>query len=147
MIGITVAAKKSFRMYHFWWILAEEILVLIWHLSSLILMIDYFGKGKIKQGGVDFLSHMAFWPFVATVSLEFIFMIQPLFYNTEYYSHFRCSMPKAKVFEVEVEEEVPVELEQDKEDVKINKSADETVNNMIKYNTQAQKDLAPVVPQ
>lgn len=93
MIAITIISKRSFRMWYFWWILGEEILVLLWHLSSLILMIDYYGKGTMKQGGVDFLSHLAFWPYVITVSFEFIMMWIPLFYNKEYYSHFKCALP------------------------------------------------------
>lgn len=87
-IALTVASRKSFRMYYYWWILAEEILVTIWHLAALILYIDYYGKRTMRQSAVDAMSHLMFWPYVITVSMEFIMMWVPLLYNDEYFSHF-----------------------------------------------------------
>jgi hypothetical protein len=97
MVWLTIDCRKSFRMFYFWWLLGEEILVLFWHLASLISFADYYGKGTMRQGGVDFLSHVQFWSYVATVSFEFIMIIVPLFYNKEYYSHFKGDLPKAYV--------------------------------------------------
>lgn len=93
-IALTVASRKSFRMYYYWWILAEEILVTIWHLAALILYIDYYGKRTMRQSAVDAMSHLMFWPYVITVSMEFIMMWVPLLYNDEYFSHFQVDTRK-----------------------------------------------------
>ncbi len=133
MIGVTVISRRSFRMWYFWWILAEEILVLVWHISSLILMIDYYANGTLGQKSVNFLTNIAFWPYVLTVSAEGIHMLIPLLFNTEYYSHFKMALPKVKE---EEEEKKVVKKDEVHPHLKLNHgdSAEELHNNMSKYN-------------
>jgi hypothetical protein len=50
-------------------------------------------------------------------------MIIPLFYNTEYYSHFKQALPKVK--EEEEEEGKPAEEDEIHHHIKLNKSAEE----------------------
>lgn len=89
MIWLTVHCKKSFRWFHYYWILAEEILVTAWHLASLISFIDYYGSQGMRQGAVDFLSHVQFWCYVVTICVEFIMMFVPVFVNRAYFERYK----------------------------------------------------------
>jgi len=89
MIWLTVHCKKSFRWFHYYWILAEEILVTAWHLASLISFIDYYGSQGMRQGAVDFLSHVQFWCYVVTICVEFVMMFVPVFVNRAYFERYK----------------------------------------------------------
>jgi hypothetical protein len=104
-IAFTVASRKSFRMFYYWCFLAEEILVTIWHVSALILYIDYYGERMLHQAAVDAFSHLMFWPYVATIVIEFVLMWVPLFYNVEYFSHFQID---TRLYEIPANAEIEI---------------------------------------
>jgi hypothetical protein len=100
MIWCTCVCKKSFRPYFYGMILAEEILVTIWHLAALILMADYGGKRTMKPAAVDAMVHLMFWPYIITILLEVGMFVIPLFQNKEYHSHFKTDRLSAEYEEL-----------------------------------------------
>jgi len=82
-------------------ILAEEILVTIWHLAALILFIDYEGSRGMRKSAVDAMSHLMFWPYIITILLEVGMFVLPIFFNKEYHSHFKTDKFKNQADELE----------------------------------------------
>lgn len=101
MIWVTCVCRKSFRWHFFWMILAEEILVTIWHLAALILFIDYEGSRGMRKSAVDAMVHLMFWPYIITILLEVGMFVLPILFNREYHSHFKTNKLKAETDELD----------------------------------------------
>ena len=43
----------------------------------------------MRQGAVDFLSHVQFWCYVVTICVEFIMMFVPVFVNKAYFERYK----------------------------------------------------------
>jgi hypothetical protein len=84
MIFVTFTARKSFR-WAFGWILAEEVLIFGWHLTAMILFIDYFGAQKLSQFLINASSHCMFWPYIFTALIEMYLLFAGCWKNFGYF--------------------------------------------------------------
>jgi hypothetical protein len=81
IIGIiwTILAFKSFRTPSGCLILISEIFVLFRHVSSLAFFGDMKRGGLMKQGAIDFWTHIGFWSYIVGTLVEVALWFEPYF--------------------------------------------------------------------
>lgn len=102
MICFTAACASSFR-WAYGLILAEEVLIFLWHMFALINYLDYYGKRGMGKFWVHLGTWVIFWSFVVTWLLELVMLIGGATKNRNYFGR----MPVATVA-AEVDNKLPV---------------------------------------
>ncbi len=83
---VVVVTGLSFNYFHRicgLLIFISEFLTFCRHFVHIFNLFDQQGSGNMKQGAVDFITHIAFWSYLFSTLIEFALLFYPLYTKPE----------------------------------------------------------------